>query len=124
LTRTRAVARAWVDEAFRERLKADPRAAVAEETGYTVPGSIAIAVLEETPDHAHLVIPANRMAVSDENLDFAGGSYDGAKEYDSQTSCRFESSRFLEERPANAGLSSTASGMRASSFSVRLPTTG
>ena len=30
------VARAWSDDAFRERLKADPRAAVAEETGVDV----------------------------------------------------------------------------------------
>jgi hypothetical protein len=78
------VARAWADEGFRERLKADPRAAVAEETGFTVPESIAIGVLEETPDKAYLVIPANRMTVSDEDLDVAGGGvYDGPREYDS-----------------------------------------
>ena len=34
----RIVARAWADEGFRERLKADPRAAVAEETGSRVGG--------------------------------------------------------------------------------------
>ena len=34
------VARAWADESFRERLKADPRAAVADETGITVPESV------------------------------------------------------------------------------------
>ena len=67
------VARAWADEAFRERLKADPRAAVAEETGVTVPEAVVIEVLEETPDKAYLVIPSNRMAVSDEELDVAGG---------------------------------------------------
>jgi Nitrile hydratase, alpha chain len=67
------VARAWADEGFRERLKADPRAAVAEETGITVPESIAIEVIEETPDKAYLVIPTNRMAISDEDLDVAGG---------------------------------------------------
>ena len=68
------VARAWADEAFRERLKTDPRGAVAEETGITVPESIALEVLEETPDKAYLVIPSNRMAISDEDLDVAGGS--------------------------------------------------
>jgi hypothetical protein len=67
------VARAWADESFRDRLKADPRAAVAEETGVTVPESVAIEVLEETPEKAYLVIPSNRMAVSDEDLDLAGG---------------------------------------------------
>jgi len=67
------VARAWADESFRERLKSDPRSAVAEETGVTVPQSVAIEVLEETPDKAYLVIPSNRMAVSDQDLDLAGG---------------------------------------------------
>jgi hypothetical protein len=33
----RLVARAQADDGFRERLKADPRAAVADETGITVP---------------------------------------------------------------------------------------
>jgi Nitrile hydratase, alpha chain len=67
------VARAWADESFRERLKADPRAAVSEETGITVPESIAIEVLEETPDKAYLVIRANRVAIPDEELELAGG---------------------------------------------------
>jgi Nitrile hydratase, alpha chain len=70
----RIVARAWADERFRERLKADPRAAVAEETGITVPESVALEVLEETPDKAFLVIPSNRVTMADEQLDAAGGS--------------------------------------------------
>jgi hypothetical protein len=70
----RIVARAWADESFRDRLRADPRAAVAEETGITVPESVAIEVLEETPDKAYLVIPADRAAIPDEELDLAGGN--------------------------------------------------
>ena len=73
------VARAWADEGFRERLKSDPRAAVAEETGVTVPDSVALEVLEETPDKAYLVIPSNRTAIADDDLDLAGGG-----EYDRQ----------------------------------------
>jgi hypothetical protein len=69
------VARAWADEGFRERLRADPHAAVAEETGFAVPESIEIEVLEETPEKAYLVIPLNRVAISDEQLDVAGGGY-------------------------------------------------
>jgi len=68
------VARAWADEGFRDRLKSDPRSAVAEETGITVPESIQIEVLEETPDKAYLVIPADRAAIPDEELDLAGGN--------------------------------------------------
>jgi len=67
------VARAWADEGFRERLKADPRAAVADETGVTVPESVAIEVLEETPDKAYLIIPTNRVTIADDDLDLAGG---------------------------------------------------
>jgi len=69
------VARAWGDEGFRERLKADPRDAVADETGFTIPDSVEVQVLEETPDKAYLVIPANRMTIADEDLDAAGGGY-------------------------------------------------
>jgi Nitrile hydratase, alpha chain len=68
------VARAWADEGFRERLRADPHAALAEETGVSVPESIEIEVLEETPEKGYLVIPLNRAAISDEQLeDLSGG---------------------------------------------------
>jgi Nitrile hydratase, alpha chain len=67
------VARAWADEAFRERLRTDPHAAVAEVTGVNVPESIEIQVLEETPEKGYLVIPLNRVEISDEQLDVAGG---------------------------------------------------
>jgi hypothetical protein len=67
------VARAWADEGFRERLKTDPRAAVSEETGIAVPESITIEVLEETPERAFIVLPTERVMLSDEALDLAGG---------------------------------------------------
>jgi len=71
------VARAWADESFRERLKTDPHAAIAEASGITVPESIEIEVMEETPDRAYLVIPSNRAAIADEHLDVAGGYSEG-----------------------------------------------
>ena len=67
------VARAWADEDFRARLKADPHAAVAEEIGITVPQAIEIEVLEETPEKGYLVIPVNRVAISEEQLETASG---------------------------------------------------
>jgi hypothetical protein len=67
------IARASSDESFRERLKTDPHAAVAEETGMTVPESVSIQVLEETPQQAYIVIPADRAAISDDELDAASG---------------------------------------------------
>ena len=69
----RLVARAWADEDFRERLKAYPHAAVAEETGITVPEAVQIEVLEETPEKGYLVIPLNRVAISEEQLEAASG---------------------------------------------------
>jgi Nitrile hydratase, alpha chain len=72
------IARSWSDEAFRERLQADPRAAVAEVTGVVVPESIQVEVLEETREKAYLVIPLNRVEISDEQLDVAGGYDPGA----------------------------------------------
>ena len=69
----RLVARAWADEEFRSRLKADPRAAVAEETGITLPESIKVEVLEETAEQAYLVIPVDRVAISEEELDAVSG---------------------------------------------------
>jgi hypothetical protein len=71
----RLVARAQADDGFRERLKADPRAAVADEAGITVPESVTIEVLEETPEKSYLVIPVERAAMSDEQLDAAVGGY-------------------------------------------------
>ena len=67
------VARAWADEGFRQRLKTDPRGTVSEETGISVPESVQIEVVEETPETAYLVIPMNRIAVSDEELELASG---------------------------------------------------
>jgi hypothetical protein len=74
----RIVARAWADEDFRKRLSSDPHGAVADETGVRVPESITINVLEETPEQAYLVIPLNRVAISEDKLDaVAGGGCDG-----------------------------------------------
>jgi len=72
------VARAWADEGFRERLRTDPRGTVAEVTGVVVPKSVEIEVVEETPEKGYLVIPVNRVAISDEQLDVAAG-YDASR---------------------------------------------
>ena len=69
------VARVWADEDFRARLRSDPRAAVAEETGVVIPESIGVEVVEETPEKGYLVIPVNRVEISDEQLEVAGGGY-------------------------------------------------
>jgi Nitrile hydratase, alpha chain len=70
------VARAWSDDAFRERLRTDPHEAVKEVTGFAVPQSIQIEVLEETPEKAYLVIPLNRVQIAEEQLDAVSGGAD------------------------------------------------
>jgi hypothetical protein len=53
----RVVAQARSDEAFRKRLKDDPRAALAEH-GIAVPREKHVNVVENTADTVHLVLPS------------------------------------------------------------------
>jgi hypothetical protein len=69
------VARAWSDEAFKQRLLADP-AAVLRENGVDVPAGTQVQVHEATSSVAHLVLPARPAEISDEQLAaVAGGNY-------------------------------------------------
>ena len=53
----KVIAQAWSDEAFKQRLKDDPHAALAEH-GIDVPPGQRITVVENTADAVHLVLPA------------------------------------------------------------------
>ncbi len=53
----RPVQRAGQDPAFRRRLLAAPRAALAEAFGAPLPPGVEVAVLEETPTRRYLVLP-------------------------------------------------------------------
>ena len=55
--RERLLAKATEDETFRARLLADPKAAVQDELGLTVPSGFTIKVHEEAVDTSHLVLP-------------------------------------------------------------------
>jgi hypothetical protein len=72
----RLIARAWQDEAFKQQLLADPRAAIAAETGGMVPEGIQIRVVEETATVLYLVLPRNTTQLSDEELDLTAGGLD------------------------------------------------
>ncbi len=54
----RVVMRAFKDDAFRKRLLADPRRAVAEVLGKDFPAGIDIKVVQESPTTVYLVLPA------------------------------------------------------------------
>src|SRR3954462_15525353 len=53
----RIVERSLQDDAFRQRLLADPRAAVEEELGTQLPEEVRVVAVEETADTAYLVLP-------------------------------------------------------------------
>jgi hypothetical protein len=53
----KVIAQAWSDEDFKQRLKDDPHAALAEH-GIDAPPDTRITVVENTADAIHLVLPA------------------------------------------------------------------
>ena len=73
----KVVAQAWSDAAYKERLVHDPRS-VLTEAGLNVPSSYEIAVVEDSSDRRHLVLPAKPAEgeISEEALaSVAGGNY-------------------------------------------------
>ena len=64
------IAKCWSDEAFKEKLVADPHATLAAE-GVEIPEGVNISVLSNTADIFHLVIPAipDDVELSDEDLE-------------------------------------------------------
>jgi hypothetical protein len=53
----RVIERAQKDEAFRQQLVDDPHGALQQALGVSLPGSVNIEVLEETPGTMYLVLP-------------------------------------------------------------------
>jgi hypothetical protein len=59
--RARLVARATTDPAFRQRLLADPRSAIASEGGVELPPESRVQVLQETTRSFYLVLPCQEV---------------------------------------------------------------
>jgi len=70
------IAKCWSDEAFKEKLIADPHATLVAE-GVEIPEGVNINVLTNTADTNYLVIPAkpDDVELSDEDLDGVAGGY-------------------------------------------------
>jgi hypothetical protein len=77
------IERSLEDEAFRQRLLADPRAAIEQELGTRLPESIEVRAVEETPEIIYLVLPSRSADVqagelSDQELEAVSGGLTGA----------------------------------------------
>ena len=66
------IAKCWADEGFKRKLLADPAATLKME-GLELPAGLSIKALENTDKVFHLVIPAKRTDLSDEDLDKVAG---------------------------------------------------
>ena len=69
------------DESFRQELLRDPKSALEQELGASLPENVEVRAVENTHDTIHLVVPSKSTAerfgeLSDEELDtVAGGTY-------------------------------------------------
>ena len=72
--RTKIVGKASEDGEFRARLLSDPKAAIGQELGVTIPESLLIKVHEESDASAHLVLPPDSK-LSERDLGKVSGGY-------------------------------------------------
>ncbi len=77
----RIVQRSLEDDAFRQRLLADPKAAVEEELGTRLPEGVGVRAVEETADTIYLVLPSASPSgetgeLSDRQLESVAGGWD------------------------------------------------
>lgn len=68
------IARAWSDEAFKQRLIADPKA-VLQEYGVQMPANLNLKVVENSNDLHHFVLPPAPQELTDEDLDKVAGGW-------------------------------------------------
>ena len=76
----RLIEKSVEDEAFRQRLIEDPKAAVEQELGSRLPEGVRVVTVEETQDTIYLVLPSTPMAsgeggeLSDQQLESVAGA--------------------------------------------------
>ena len=77
----RLIERSLQDDAFRQGLLAEPRAAVEEELGTRLPEEVRVVVVEETADTVYLVLPVRSTEaqeageLSDRELEAVAGGW-------------------------------------------------
>jgi hypothetical protein len=73
------IAKCWADEGFKQKVLADPAAALKAE-GVELPAGLSLKAHEDTDKVVHLVIPARPTDLSDVDLDkVTGGSLGSTK---------------------------------------------
>ena len=78
----RLIEKSIEDEAFRQRLLEDPKAAVEQELGSRLPEEVRIVTVEETAETIYLVLPSTPVAsgeggaLSDQELESVSGGWD------------------------------------------------
>jgi hypothetical protein len=77
----RIIQRSIEDDAFRQQLLADPRAAVEQDLGTRLPEEVRVVAVEETADTIYLVLPSASPAgetgeLSDQQLESVAGGWD------------------------------------------------
>ena len=78
----RIIQRSLEDDAFRQRLIEDPKAAVEQELGARLPEEVRVVTVEESADTIYLVLPSTPMAgsegveLSDQELESVAGGAD------------------------------------------------
>ena len=83
----RLIEKSVEDEAFRQRLIEDPKAAVEQELGARLPKEVRVVTVEETQDTIYLVLPSTPMAgaegveLSDQQLEEVAGGLASWDEY-------------------------------------------
>ncbi len=72
--RDRILNKADGDSDFRARLITDPKAAIADETGMSLPGGFDVVVHEDSATTAHLVLPPSPELTDAELVQVSGGA--------------------------------------------------
>jgi hypothetical protein len=88
----RLIQRSLEDEAFRQRLLAEPKAAIEQELGSRLPESIEVRVVEESADTIYLVLPSRSAdaqggELSDQELDAVAGGMPACGDTESTVGC-------------------------------------
>ena len=74
--RMKIVGKAAEDADFRARLLGDPKGAIGQELGFTIPASLSVEVHEEDGTTAHLVLPPDSRLSEGDLRRAAGGTDD------------------------------------------------